>query len=324
MLDYPLIDNRFIWKRKSAGEYEVYDYIVEESTTVSNRIAKFAKKLDGKTDPYAIAPDISADEVDQMLKLLDENGMLRYSKTAGKSFGTIYRTIWFPKNTSFSRKVSKVLNLLLKLLWLPILLIGTWFFVSKDWYSYQSFMTEGTLLGLLTSVFMHELAHACAVMSCGGRVCEMGIMIRNFIPGAYILTNAKQLKRRSDRIQIYSAGVEMNFFLFGLFLIFGYFSQDIFSLFLFAGVINFFFGATNLFLIKGVDGMSIISECLGIDDAVQHAANIIFNRKKRSAVLSIGINGKITIICCAVILLLQIGLPLIVLSNVTGVLLWLT
>ena len=259
MFNYPFIDNCLIWRKISDNEYVVHNYIFEEKFIVSSEIAAFAQRLNGKTNPYTISQDLSVNEVDLILKLLDENGMIRYSKTLGRSFGTIYKAIWFPKNKKVFRKASKILNLLLKLLWLPLLFIGVWCLVSKDWYSYQSYATEGFILGLLTSVFLHEIAHAWAVVSCGGHVCEIGIMIHNFIPGAYILTNAKKIKKLTDRIQVYSAGIEMNLSLFGIFMIFGYFSQDIFSLFLFAAVINFLFGVTNLFLIKGVDGMAILS-----------------------------------------------------------------
>ena len=57
-------------------------------------------------------------------------------------------------------------------------------------------------------VFFHEIAHAVMIISFGGNVFEVGVMLNYFHPAFYVdITGVEQLKSKASRICVWLAGI---------------------------------------------------------------------------------------------------------------------
>ena len=145
----------------------------------------------------------------------------------------------------------------------------------------------------------------------------MGVMLMyRILPGAYVLLDVSTVKKRLQRIQINAAGVEMNFLLCGIFLVLGVVNPLLGGMFLNAAICNAFLGALNLTFIKGLDGAAILSNLLGVDDIIDRARRIVFNREARKRVIRKGSSGYATVAVCYMLFALQIALPTLLITNV--------
>lgn len=316
---YPKISNCLIYKKHDMYSVEVTDYFTDEVYLVELEEAKYMKKLDGKTHPYDIETNLTEEEIDCLIAELDNCGLLKESnKIAGG--GTAMRTIWEPKWTIKLRIIAFLCNNLLMILWLPVLIIGIIVF-KNNWLSIDFEMTWlGNIIGLGFGIVLHEFGHAFAGASYGARVFEMGVLRMYYIiPGAYVILDDKTVKNRLKRVQINAAGVEMNLFLVGVFLILGAIFGNLGGMFLTAAIQNAFLAALNLTLIKGLDGMAIVSELLGIEDIIETATDVIINRGIRNELREYGTSGNATIAACYMVGAFQIALPLLLLLNVLEV-----
>ncbi len=103
---YPKISNCLIYKRNSADEIEITDYVTEEIYNLGVDEAKYIKKLDGKTHPYEIDTSLTTDEIDWLIEELDECGLLKESSWLYIPGGTVMKTIWEPKWTVLLRIIA--------------------------------------------------------------------------------------------------------------------------------------------------------------------------------------------------------------------------
>ena len=92
--------------------------------------------------------------------------------------------------------------------------------------------------------------------------------------------------------------------------------------FLSVAVSNGLMAMLNMIFISGFDGMAIIGELLGIDELPARAKETILNSRARIRLLREGAEGKVTFFVYLLVLILQIGVPVIICLEVLEVLLW--
>ncbi len=322
-MKYPRINNWLIFEPVRQGSCRVTDCLYDEVFLLSGALARFAKQLDGKTDPYAVDPRLSWREVRSLLQALEENDLLRQDRILCKSLGTICLTLCIPRVTPLLRAAAFLINLLLNLLWLPLLLAGILLFWNRLPPLEGGSLVAGCLCGLLAGISLHELGHACACLAHRGRVFELGVMVQNFLPGAYVLMDIRTVKNRMARVQIYSAGVQMNLLLTGILLLLTIGVPAMSGAFFCAAVINAFLALLNLTFIEGLDGTAIISELIGAEDLVGSAKRALFSRKRRQRLMKKGAAGGAVLVLSALVLLLQLALPMIYCLNFAEVIQWL-
>ena len=304
----------------------IENFLTGETWEVSREIAEFLKALNGKTNPYKINEELSEEFVDELLDDFDEEGWLYSGKRLmSGGLGTALFTLWIPDVKIWHRIAAKIWNSLLMLLYLPVFIIGVSILMRGNFPFVDHDCNWGIcyLAGLVPGLMLHELSHAAACLSdARGNVFEFGIMIRYFLPGAYVVLDTEKIRNRFKKAQIFAAGIEMNLLLAGIFLIllkFGWFDC---SLLLYAALLNGILAAFNLALIGPLDGMKIFSELLGVKNIVDKAKKLIFDNDAKKILRKRGINGRAAIASCYIIVGFQILLPLILILNVISVL-WL-
>lgn len=317
---YPKFSNTLTFKRTGEHSVEATEHLFDESYTFGNEVLRFVKKLDGFTDPYEISTVLNRVEVDHLLDFLDENDLTEYSDVRRVSAGTFLKRLWIPKTTRSLRVFARFFNTLLLFLWLPILAIGIAAFVNRMDSIGFDYGLLGYFLGLLAGIFFHELGHALAGISYRVPVFEMGVMMTYFVlPGAYVLLDQKGCRNRFHRIQINAAGVESNFLLTGLFLIFGAVVPSLGGFCLNAALCNGFLGLVNLTLIEGLDGASVISELIGTPELIARTKKYVFNRTERRRALRRGVTGFGTVALSCLLFGMQLALPILLIVNVLEV-----
>lgn len=318
---YPRINNWLRFRRIAEDEYEVEDCIYEMSYRMERRLALFAKRLDGR-DPYAAAPGECAEDVDDMLEVLDENGLLRHSAVLTTGIGTLYYTVSYMRRSPALQCIAVLSNAALCILWLPVFLAGLFLFIND--YPIQNFdhFILGSIGGTLCGALLHELGHAFAGIAYGARVFEMGVMIQTFIPGAYVLMDSENVKSRMKRIQINAAGIEMNLALSGLCLLLAYGIPDWGAAFFCAAVINIFLAAVNLTFVDVFDGAHILWDLLGLEHVAPVADRIVRSRKRRRGLYRKGATGYVLVIILWILKLMQVALPILVCLNIIEIIGW--
>lgn len=317
---YPKISNVLTYRRVDEHSFEVVNHLTDNKYVMGNKIVRYVRKLDGFTHPYKIQTPLGKEEIDNVIKFLDENDLIRHSDTVRDSFGTILTALWIPKRTTIFRPFARKVNTLLMFLWAPVLIAGIVLFAyNAEAVEFNGIWT-GFFLGLFFGTLFHELGHFFAGVSYRARVFEMGVMLTNWIlPGAYVFMDGTRVKKRFQRIQIHAAGVEMNFLLCGVFLALGACFPLLGGVFLAAAICNGFLGLINLTFMDGLDGTSIVSDLLGVEDFVDCARNIVFNSEAREKIICRDPGGYATVAVCYILFVLQIVLPVILVSNVLEV-----
>lgn len=319
---YPKIANWLVFRQIAPNQWKVKDYLLDETCTMEDSLARFARKLDGKVNPYAIDPALSTEDVDEIIQILDENELLRYSRRIAVSAGTIYRTLWIPKGSGFLRILAFVSHTLLRHLWLPVFLLGTFLLWNNAPILGRDHMFLGNLAGLILGMLFHELGHGCACLSYGGRVFEFGVMLHHFLPGAYILLSMEPVKNRMKRVQIDAAGIQANLLLAGLLFLAAWRLPVWGGAFLCGAITNLLMAMLNLTLIEGFDGTEILSELLGAEDLIAAAKSAVWKKEKRRIWRKKGCLDNGTLAACYLITGLQIALPLLFIVNAAEVILW--
>lgn len=299
---------------------EAYNYLTDRRCKLDLRTAAFAHKLNGFRDPYKVDKRLSAEEVDDMLDTLNFYEIVRDKRFISKSVIDFMMTVWRPKVTQSMRVAAFFLNHLLLISWLPVLVIGILLFSKNMYMIDDDYMLIGVYLGTLVGLVLHEIGHAVATLGCGGKLFEMGVMMRLFIPGAYVLSDLKHVKSRFYRIQVHAAGVETNFGLVGISLILSTMCYSFGGIFLGAAISNLILALVNSTFANGLDGAHIIGELLCGDlDFVDKARKIVKSKRVRNRFKRKGINGRVTIAVSYIIIGLQIFLPMIYIFNIMQV-----
>lgn len=177
---------------------------------------------------------------------------------------------------------------------------------------------RGYLLGGISGLIFHEMAHAAAGLAYGGKIFEFGVMLHYFLPGAYVCIDHDEVKNRFQRVQIHAAGIEMNLFLSGLFMCLSCLEWFNGWTLLYASIYNLVIAVLNSLLIDGLDGMNIFSALLGVEDFVGKSKRLVKSRRKRRKLREKGISGYAVIAVCYFIAIFQMAVPIILFVNIVS------
>ncbi len=320
MYKYPRISNTLKIKKYGEEEFLVSDFLSDEEVYMSHDAIDFAKKLDGHTNPFRIRCNLSMEEKEELLEILDEHEFLMYSKVTKGGPGTFYRALWYPKSTIGLRIFSSVFNLLLMLSWLPMLILGISLFAKNIIRMEFNGFVFGFVIGLILGTALHELGHLFAGFAYNAPVYEVGVMLMRFvIPGAYVMADTDNIKNRNSRIQIDAAGIEMNLLLAGVSLLLGSHFVRFGGMFMMIAIMNILFATLNLTFIEGLDGSNILSNLFGEENIVRYAKSLMFNKNKRKKLTAQGIHGYAFVVICYILVLFQIAYPAILAVNILEV-----
>lgn len=318
-MNYPMINNWLVFKRLNEYEVEAKDCLCDDEYILGWDIACFARKLDGKRNPYTIDSRYSRAEVDSMLNKLRENDLLRKNNILMKAFGTIFYTLWIPKCSKNLRVFAGFYSLALDLLWIPIFCLGAWLYCQNFPLGGEDFYLLGSFGGLVAGVLLHELGHMFAGLRYGARVFEMGVMVQHFMPGAYVLLESDKVKSKKGRVAINAAGVKSNVLFAGICLLLACVLPNLGMPLLLAAINNVLLALINVIFIAGLDGTSIIEEYLGVRNIATVGKTILFSRKRRRSLLSKGLTGYAVMVVGMVVQFLQLSLPLLIGINLLEV-----
>lgn len=316
-MKYPMLNNWLIFTRKDRYNYNVRDALSDESFTMGIKLSCFAKKLDGKRNPYTDT-SYSAEEVDLMLDILEENGFLRYNRFLHLSSGELCFSLWFPKRCKTIQIIACIFNRLLMILWFPIFVLGIIMFCRYLPLENLEYTFLGYIISTVIVLISHEIGHFVAAYSYGAPVFEVGLMIHSIIfPGGYVLMDTTNIKDKKKKIQIVAAGVESNVLWSGIFLILGcLFPTYGFACFV-AALNSVSIAALNILFVEGLDGMYIVQELLGID--IDFIKGILFNRTIAKKIIRKGILGYMIFFVCWLIYTMQITIPTMILISIIEV-----
>lgn len=312
---YPMLNNWLVFSRKNQYEYDVHNCLYDEDFTMGVTIAAFARKLNGHRNPYSINMGLTKAEINHMLKQLREHDLLRYGRSLDAGSGAHY-TLWFIKRNPLLMEVARLWNCLLMLSWLPVFIFGVLFFIRDLPIINTDCMWLGNILGIVFGALLHELGHTFAGLTYGARVFEIGIMINPLLPGAYVLMDSQSVQSKMKRIQIYAAGVESNALFAGVCLLIACAIPYTGAFLLNSAIGNIILALVNITFGGGLDGASILSELLGIENLVEDTKKVVLNRRIRRKLRSIGMPGYALIAVSVVVQMLQITIPVIIGWNI--------
>ncbi len=247
------------------GGYGYYaaDYAYDWNYILSRKYYEFARRLDGRTDPYKALPSLAPGEVREMLLELDRQDLLRYERTSFKTIFSRYFTLCAIRQPGpVSLALARVVNLMLALLWLPSLLYVL--FHLRAGLSFVFFDPTPFCLAVLPLILLsepiHELGHVCAGFSSGAQVFEAGFFLA-LMPGFYVYMSEDEVHDPLSRIQNNAAGLEMTCFLSALFfLLAARLGHE--SLWMTAGTYVAVELIYNLLPFPGTDGRKILCELI--------------------------------------------------------------
>lgn len=312
-MDYPKKDKYLTFKQISAEQVEVEDKVREENWEMCVETALFLIRLDGNTDPYSIYPKMDKEEVDELLNVFEEEGLLWDGKNrAGFGLRSRIVPVLSPENIRKFRPYAVIWNQLLMLLWLPVFASGVIILFDGKWDGREG--DFGIVFGFLIcflGIMAHKISHTAAYIHYDGERCEFGIMMCCLFPGIYTSGSYGDIHHRMKRIQTIAAGTEANFLIAGIcfcLLKTGYF--DPYAL-LVGAILNTALAVFNCTLNEGADGVEIFDELLGKRNFFEEAKEIIGDKNGKAELRKRDINGHITLLACYIVVFMQIELPLI-------------
>lgn len=291
-----------------------------ERLEVPRSLARFLSRLDGKTDPLALAPGFSIEQMDELLSMLEELHYIR-SRRWNHSLFIAQITLWFaPRRIPAAvRRVCRAISMALMSVWLPVLIVGLLQFLRGNWVDGGN-GTLGAVLGLLVGIAFHEAGHAVSCVGLGGRLVRAGVCSQlAVIPGAFVEVDYVRLPRAA-RVHILLSGVETNFLLAGLACSIGVVLWgDFFILF---GAVNIMLGMLNLGIyFIALDGGKALEELLGVD--LELSEKILTEHRVRRAIRKrAGATGSARIAASQILCVLQFGILSLLIINLKEVLSW--
>lgn len=324
-MKYPMLANYLIFEENQDGTYTVIDRIKGYQFEATREEVAFAIQLDGKTNPVSIVRrmdcGLTRADANEIIDFFDEMGVIRHNRILEKSFGKIHYSLFIlHHHTGKFRTGARIFNSLLRILWLPVLVLGLFFYISGDYTNEKPlFAVLGGLTGLIIGGSLHELSHAAACHGFGGTVFEFGIHITHFLPGAYTLMNDDEVTSIKNNIQITVAGVEMDFLLAGIFLFLSSQIETISSLTYGFAIASAASGLFNCLFIDESDGSTLLELLLETDDIFTKAKKIIHSKQLKHRLRQNGISGKVAIMLCYVITVLHFLAPVFAITIIAGV-----
>lgn len=318
MMKYPKTIDTLLYKRIDKSTYHVKNGITGVVYEIGTDIVRFMNKLDGKTDPFMINTCLSDFEIEEVLDFLWANELVTKKKWKKIGFLTYGIPLFKVKTTQKMRIVSKILNFLLMISFVPIFIVGLYAvkdiysisMVDKNDFSYLLGLCVGTALGTI----LHEGAHASAGLGYNAHLFTCGIMI-GITPGAYVELDDEHIKSSLKKAQISAAGIEMNLLLCGISMICMCLFNSALSLLGGIAFSNLLLASVNLLPIIGVDGSQIINKLIGGDDLILYSDILITDKSFLRHSFS-NVRGLAEICSCVLTLLSQISYPILIIANI--------
>lgn len=308
-----LIDT-LLYKRLDESRYKVKNAETGEIFELGRAIVSFMNKLDGKTDPFMINTCLSASDIEDIMDFLWDNELITKKKWKKIGFLTYGIPFFKVKTSKKMRIVSRLLNFLLMISFVPIFIVGLYAvkdiysisMVDKNDFSYLLGLCVGSALG----VTLHECGHAIAGLGYNAHLFTCGIMI-GITPGAYVELDDEHIKSSLKKAQISAAGIEMNLLLCGISMICMCLFNSALSLLGGIAFSNLLLASVNLLPII----MSqIINKLIG-DDLILYSDILITDKSFLRHSFS-NVMGLAEIYSCALTVLSQISYPILIIANI--------
>ncbi|MBE6686665.1 MAG: hypothetical protein E7591_05470 [Ruminococcaceae bacterium] len=325
-MKYPMLKTHVCVEKTKGGKYQIRDCLYDDVYSVSRDAAYLAANLNGKNDPFILLPHRPREYVQEILNELDEEELLKRDGKLRRSSSGISWTLLVPSKKYSNRSLYKVLNIFIKYLWLPVLVIGILALAEMLFYDSSRLglkgIWTGLVLGLIVHTLFHEAAHAIACISYGGAFFEAGLLLIYFIiPGAYVSISTDNIKGRMKHVHIDLAGIKMNLLLSGLFFLFCALSPVFKMLLLMMGITGVLIAGVNLLLVNGIDGMNALEKMIGVEGLSAPLNNILLNKKSKDKLKRLGITGKGVIAVSVILTAMKISFPLLIILNLTELIL---
>lgn len=315
---YPMMANWLLVSKLGNGMYSVKNILTDEMYEMDNQTYRFLHNLNGNRNPYKLASKLGVD-AEELMDYYDMNLLIR---TEGRELladgGTILHTVYIPSKHRTNSIIPKLYNYALFFGWLPVLLYGFYRILFTSYRFNADYMLLGYIFAIVTGLTMHELSHAMACLCYGGSFFEAGIMWQKFYPGAYVLIDKSGIGSKLKRVQVDAAGAEMNLMLTGIFLTLSSVVEVLSGFFLYAAMINGILAVFNLAFIDGLDGSSVLGELIGLQNGVDGAKNLLRKELKWNSA-DASENKKVAIASCAIIVVYQILLPIVLVNNILSI-----
>lgn len=313
-MKYPKTIDTLLYKRLDESRYKVKNAETGEIFELGRAIVSFMNKLDGKTDPFMINTCLSDFEIEEVLDFLWANELVTKKKLKKVGFLSYGIPFFKVKTTQKLRIVSRLLNFLLMIFFVPVFIAGL--YAVKDIYSMVDKNDFSYLLGLYvgiaSGVIVHECGHAIAGLGYNAHLFTCGIMI-GITPGAFVELDDEHIKSSLKKAQISAAGIEMNLLLCGLSMVCMCFNSAR-SLLGAIALSNLLLASVNLLPIIGVDGSQIINKLIG-NDLILYSDILITDKSFLSHSFS-NVRGLAEIYSCVLTLLSQISYPILIIANI--------
>lgn len=311
---YEKLIDTLLYKRLDESRYKVKNVENDEIFELGVNIVSFMNKLDGKTDPFMINTCLSDFEIEEVLDFLWANELVTKKKLKKVGFLSYGIPFFKVKATQKMRIVSRLLNFLLMIFFVPVFIAGL--YAVKDIYSMVDKNDFSYLLGLYvgiaSGVIVHECGHAIAGLGYNAHLFTCGIMI-GITPGAFVELDDEHIKSSLKKAQISAAGIEMNLLLCGLSMVCMCFNSAR-SLLGAIALSNLLLASVNLLPIIGVDGSQIINKLVG-EDLILYSDILITDKSFLSHSFS-NVRGLAEICSCVLTLLSQISYPILIIANI--------
>lgn len=271
-MKYPQKSPYLIYKGMSEGRHKIEDFLYDEIWLLDPMEMAILRSLDGRHNPDHLPPECGRDYVHKTLEEFRDNHLLAPEKKIefhGIGSCTIPLVYCYPGKCI--RFFARVCNNLLMTLFIPVFLLGGYFSktaISDVYIQSKGELIAAILIGSFVGIAMHELAHAFAALAYGGNVFEIGAGVSCFLPMGYVLMNYDNVKNRMKRIQIHFAGIEMNLFLSGIFMLLKHH-------FIYMILVNLIMAVINILPLDGQDGLNILSALFNKDNLLKDAKCLI-------------------------------------------------
>lgn len=261
-------------KRASTDDQVVIRTILDEDerTSLPNEAAVALFRLDGYTPEEKAFRGFTEEERASWMEYFEEEDLLQWCKPIDYLGAGHVLWTWYRSTTPLSktiRPIAQVICALLEWIAIPIYIASMlWVLFHSDMYS--RFVELDTVpfyasivLWLFTALLLHELGHAIAAASYGGKTVEAGLMLKYFfLFGAYVITDDYNYRNRPCNLsQEYAAGCEMNALLAAILLLLSYQLTGELAEFFKVGFLVNWYSLGNLFLLPknlGLDGTRAI------------------------------------------------------------------
>ena len=316
-MKYPKRSPYLSFKRTEKDKYIIKDFLYSDAYQANAQTAAFLKQLDGKHNPYDLLPELSKADVRQAISHLDDCNLLAPKKKFLKlGLGHYMYPLIYCYPNKLHKRLAALWNFLLMIMCIPMLALGLYIQAnvkSQIYWQSKSELYMAMLLGIVLGIIIHELSHTCSGLTYNGRLYEIGIGTRFFLPMGYVLLDDDPIKNHFHKIQFFAAGIEANILLYGIFMCLasnGFGSPIIMYL---AGIENLGLAIANILPLDGLDGMKILSTVFRKDDLLQHAKKLV--KKNSSNGVHVSLRRTICISASYALIVFQMVLPLLVIYN---------